>query len=427
VFWLIYVINLGIMTVMRHIPILLFCVLVFAAPSAPAASRAEDYFSASEIETGKKFSAEKLGFWTADLLVGIAFWTALLALGLAAGLEKTLLRFTGNRFWAAALLFFLSVFLLQFIVDYPLSFLRSFRHNHAYGLSNLTFAAWTFENLKMLAISLILAVPGFTALYLVMRLTPARWWLWMSAFLGIILLVMTELWPVAVNPLFNKFTPVAEGSLRNRVVALAAKAGMDVDDVYVMDASRQSKHTNAYFTGLAKNRRIVLYDNLVKDNTEAEVTSVIAHEIGHWKHNHIWKGLAFSIASIIFFFFLADKALAFWAAKGWCGVASQGALAGAPVLYLLITLATTLSLPLQNAVSRQFERTADREAILLTNDPATFISSMQKLARRNLSDVEPSPLKEWIFYSHPSAMERIREAEKLIMDPSRPQLGASEH
>ncbi|MFH1024418.1 MAG: M48 family metallopeptidase [Planctomycetota bacterium] len=377
---------------------------------APAGVRAEDYFTAEEIARGKAYSASKMKFMAAGLALELAFWGVLLFSGMAAALERKLLALSGGRVWIAAPLFILAVIVVQHVVDYPLSYLREFRNEHAWGFSNLTFGAWNAEQLKALVVFLVIAVPGLMALYAVMRISPDRWWLWMSGVFGGIMILIMWAWPIVIAPIFNTFTPLPDGELKARVLAMTEKGGVRVDKVLVVDASRQSKHTNAYFAGVGSSKRVVLFDTLVKDHTPEEVENVLAHEIGHWRKNHIWKGLVIALAGFVLFFFLADKLLGAGAARGWGGMAAKSALAGLPLIYLLATVVGFASQPFQNAVSRHFEREADREEIALTGRPEVLVSSMQRMARTNLSDVDPHPFKEWYFYSHPSVMNRIRMA-----------------
>lgn len=169
------------------------------------------------------------------------------------------------------------------------------------GFSNLTFGAWNAEQLKALVVFLVIAVPGLMALYAVMRISPDRWWLWMSGVFGGIMILIMWAWPIVIAPIFNTFTPLPDGELKARVLAMTEKGGVRVDKVLVVDASRQSKHTNAYFAGVGSSKRVVLFDTLVKDHTPEEVENVLAHEIGHWRKNHIWKGLVIALAGFVLF------------------------------------------------------------------------------------------------------------------------------
>jgi len=224
--------------------------------------------------------------------------------------------------------------------------------------------------------------------------------------------VLVNLTPLLIAPLFNTFTRIEDEGLRRRVTELAGKAGIAVKDVFEMDASIRTKKHNAYFTGLGNTKRVVLYDTLIRDSSIDEVASVLAHEIGHWQRKHIWKGIALAGVGSAVLLFLLSKLLLVGANWSAFRFDSPVDVASLPLIMLFLTLANFVGSPVQSSISRHFERQADWTALVLTDNPGTFIESEKKLALRNLADVDPPPFLEWFFYSHPSPLRRIRMAEE---------------
>jgi len=370
---------------------------------------ASDYFDAGAIARGKRYRAARLGFQGGFLALEIAFWGLLLATGAARRLAAQASRVTGERFWLTALVFFVALFVLRQVWSYPLA-LVSRAHRVDAGLSTQSAASWHLDWLLASGGSAMLGALGFALAYVVSRRLPRLWWLVVGTGAAALIVIGSYVWPVVVAPIFNRFEELADGELRTRLVEMAERYGIDVDAIVVMDASRRSPHTNAYFAGVGATRRIVLYDTLLAEHTDDEVVAVLAHEIGHWRGGHVPRGIAWGAFGTFGLLFLVDRALAFWSRRGPSGVDAKHQLAGAPVFLLVVTLGNVFTLPIQNAISRQMEREADDFELAATGDPRLLISGMQKMALRNLADVEPHPLVEWVFSSHPSTMARIRRA-----------------
>jgi STE24 endopeptidase len=399
---------------------LLFCAHSLAPASSTssgwyevsaAEAPATDFFTADEIAAGKGYHAERLAFWCGFLALELGFWTALLASGLASRFARLAERVARGRFWLSALLLFAGLFVLRELVLHPLA-MASYFHRRAHGLSNQTLGAWHLERLLWAGGEVPIAALGMTIAYVLLRRSPRRWWLWTGGVAAAFIALGMYIYPVLVSPVFNDFTTLADGPLKHRLVELAARAGagVDVEAIQIMDASRQSRHSNAYVAGLGATQRIVLFDTLLEDHNDAEVASVVAHELGHWNHAHVEKATALAATGAVVLLFLAGRFLGWWSRRGWCSVTAKWSLAGAPVFILFLTAASLASLPLQSAVSRHFERQADEEELALACDPAAMVSSLQKMARRNLSNVEPPPFVQWFLGSHPSTMDRIRRA-----------------
>jgi STE24 endopeptidase len=276
--------------------------------------------------------------------------------------------------------------------------------------------------LKSAAISLVLAVTLGSLLALLWRRYPGRWVMpaWVLGGLAVILLV--ALAPVVIDPLFNTIRPLQDAALRQRVLALADRAGLAVEQVYEADASRRTKKGNAYFTGLGATKRIVLYDNLVARSDPAAVELVLAHEMGHWKHAHIWQGIGLALVGMAVLLWCGARVLAWAAEQRAFHLFGPADVAGLPLFLLVLFVLNLVGLPIQNAVSRHFERQADWTSLELTGNPAAFIRAEVDLARSNLADLNPPRPVVWLLYTHPPVAERIRMADAFAAAPSPPPL-----
>lgn len=310
--------------------------------------------------------------------------------------------------WLAAIYITLFFFILC-LVTFPLDYFRGFVLEHRFGFSTQTFNSWLLDYAKSRFIALLITVSGLTGLYSLLIYFPGRWWWLAGTFFTLFLFLGSYLFPLIIDPLFYSFKPLEDEKMRDAIIEMAQKAEIEVGDVLVADASRRTRKANAYFSGLGKTKRIVVYDTLLTGYSREEALAVIAHEIGHWRHAHIVKGNLMVAAGAFLAFFLLH--LIFQEMRL---VRDIRGIALALIFFSLFSFAT---LPLQNTVSRAFERQADLEAVALTGKPLIYVSLKQKLARANLSDVEPHPFIKVILYTHPPVIERIemalREAEKL--------------
>lgn len=290
----------------------------------------------------------------------------------------------------------------------PLSYVRTFSMEHAWGLSTQTPIAWVADAGRSLAVGAITSLVAALAFFGLARAFPRSWWLWGWAAFSVLTILLAFLWPIVIAPLFNKFTPLGAGTLRDRVVHLADEAGVQLEEVLVADASKRTTAENAYVAGIGSSKQMVLYDTLVAAGNEAETAYVAAHELGHEVHDHIWKSIALTSVSLLagfgFLRWLAGRSEV-WSWAGATGITDPRAL---PVLALIVLVGGLLFLPVQNAISRRFEREADRVAISLTGDPDTAVKVYRRLAFSNLADLRPPRVAAWGLFSHPPIPERIR-------------------
>ncbi|MFD9126402.1 M48 family metalloprotease [Kitasatospora sp. NPDC059571] len=279
-----------------------------------------------------------------------------------------------------------------------------------YGLVTQGWAGWAVDALRGLALTLALALPTALALYALTRRSPTGWWPPAAGLAALLVLALSFLHPLVIEPVFNRFTPMAEGPLRTALLELAEQDAVTVREVLVADASRRTTALNAYVSGLGSTRRIVAYDTLLATAEPREVELVVAHELGHVKHRDVATGTALGAlgaAAAVAVLGLLTAWQPLLAAAGADSAADPRSL---PLFAALTALIGTLSGPLQAAASRRIEARADRHALELTGDPDHFIAMQRRLAVANVSDVDPPRLLELLLATHPSATRRIAAA-----------------
>ena len=319
----------------------------------------------------------------------------------------------GASIWAmAGLLFVVGVALS--ILGLPFAWYAQFKLEGRFGFNTSTMRTWVFDRVKGFLLALLL---GYPLLALVLKLIDwagAVWWLWAAAVVIAFQLLLLLVAPAIIMPLFNKFTPLPQGTLRERLFALAQRTDFPTRSIELMDGSKRSRHSNAFFTGFGRFRKIVLFDTLVAQLTEPELESVLAHEIGHYKKRHVLKLLGVSIAGVVAGF----AAIAWLARQQWFyrafGFEHQAGFAAAnvvPALLLFGLLAGTIIFwlsPFINSWSRRFEYEADAFARATVGEAQSMVHALRKLSEKNLSNLTPHPLYSGFYYSHPTLLERER-------------------
>ena len=301
------------------------------------------------------------------------------------------------------------------LTNLPFEYYDQFQLEQRFGFNTMTPRLWWLDRLKGLALGLVL---GWPLLWLVLKLvewTGPAWWLWAWGALLAFQLLMSVLAPVLILPLFNKFTSLSEGSLRARLLALAQRAQFQAKSIQVMDGSKRSRHSNAFFTGFGRFRKIVLFDTLVEQLAETELEAVLAHEIGHFKKRHIPKTLVLSAAASLAGFFAVSMLARqpwFYRAFGF----EPGNVVPALLLFGLLSGAATFWLsPLAHWWSRRHEYEADAFAANIMGEPQSLIGALRKLNEKNLSNLTPHPLYSGFYYSHPTLMERERALSAIAL------------
>jgi STE24 endopeptidase len=317
-----------------------------------------------------------------------------------------------DRLWTLRLgVFFLILTALHVLVSLPLSFYSGYRLEHRFHLSTLRLRGWLWRyvkrNLLAAALGLVLAI----GLYWLIWTTGPWWWLAAAAAFFLVSVVLGQLAPVLILPLFYKIERLEAPELTGRIARLAEGTGLGIEGVYRMALSEETRKANAMLAGLGRTRRVLLGDTLLEGFTPEEIEVIFAHEIGHHVLRHIRKmivaGIFFSAAG----FWFCDRLLAAWAGGGGADY-GQMPISTLPLVLLALTLFATLLEPLSNAISRRFERQADGYALGRTGRPAAYISAFRKLAQLNKDDPCPPRLRVLLFYSHPPIAERLAMAER---------------
>jgi STE24 endopeptidase len=329
------------------------------------------------------------------------------------------IRGLGQSAWAMAVFLF-AMGLAMSLPGLPFDWFSQFRLEEKFGFNTTTPKIWWMDRLKSLLLALLLGYPLLALVLKIVQWAGAWWWLWAWAALLGFQFLMLVLAPVLILPLFNKFTPLPDGSLRERLLELAKRTRFRAQSIQLMDGSKRSRHSNAFFTGFGRFRKIVLFDTLVQQLAEPELEAVLAHEIGHYKKKHIPKMLAFSalssLAGLYVISFLA-KQERFYRAFGFQPSASSLQPAAiAPALLLFGLLAGTVTFwlsPLIHWWSRRYEYQADAFAARVMSEAQPLVGALRKLNEKNLSNLTPHPLYSGFYYSHPTLLERERAlAEK---------------
>jgi STE24 endopeptidase len=305
------------------------------------------------------------------------------------------------------LVFFALLSLLANLSRIPFGLYDTFVIEERYGFNRMTLRMWISDLLKSVMIQFFL---GGLLLWLLLTLVihgGGAWWVWAWMLVGGFELMMLWLYPVAIAPLFNKFEPIQDLGLVERIRNLMKKVGLRVKAVLRMDAGKRSKHTNAYFTGIGKTKRIVLFDTLLESHPEEEIISVLAHEVGHWKKRHVLKQIILLEVLSFAVFFTVSKLLKWQLLYQTFGFEAPTVYVGIFLIGALLSPLGYFAQPLESAISRRFEREADDFVLKLMKTGEPMRNALKRLASDNLANLIPHPLYAWFYYSHPPLVERI--------------------
>lgn len=353
------------------------------------------------------YTLAKSRFHGIELTWSLAVLLAALFSGVLPWLHRFATATLGTSPWAQAAFLFAAGAAIS-LAGLPLDWWFQFRLEERFGFNTSTQKLWWLDRAKGLALAAALGYPLLALVLGIFHWAGAWWWVWAWGALMTFQLLMAVLAPVMILPLFNTFTPLPEGSLKQRLMALAAKTDFKARSIQVMDGSKRSRHSNAFFTGFGAFRRIVLFDTLIQQLSEAELESVLAHEVGHYKRKHIPKGLALAAAGFLAAFYMINLLAAqpwFYAAFGF----GTGNLAPALLLFGLLSGAVSFWIsPLTNWWSRKNEYEADAYAVAMVGGAAPLTAALRKLNEKNLSNLTPHPVYSGFYYSHPTLLERER-------------------
>jgi len=357
----------------------------------------------------RRYNRIKRWLGIGDFALGLILLIVLLATGWTGTLRDLAYRGAAQNYSLAVFLYVLMLMLISKVIGLPLDY-YGFRLEHRFHLSNLRLRAWLWDELKGLLVGLVMAAIVVELIYLLLRQVPQNWWIiaW-AVFLGLMVL-LAQLAPVVLFPIFYKFEPLENEELKRRLIVLSERAGTRVRGVYRWHLSKKSKKANAALTGLGATRRIILADTLLENYSDDEIEAVLAHELGHHVHRHILKSILVQAGITFAGFWLANEVLRYAVERRHL-FETMSDFANLPLLVLVSTILSFMLMPALNAYSRFNERQADRYCFESVASVQPFISSMNKLAEQNLAERTPSRWVEWFFHSHPAIAKRVAAAE----------------
>lgn len=363
-----------------------------------------------ELAKMDRYTLDRTRFGLVESVVSRAVLLCLLLSGLLPWLAASL---AGIGFVRAGLVFFAVPALIFFLFDLPFDYLRSFLVEARYGFNTRTRRLWVLDTVKSLLVGVLLGGFLLGLFLLVVDKAGPFWWVFAWAVLLAFQLLMLVLYPTVIAPLFNTFTPVEDAELAEGIQSMAAEQGVGVREIMQMDAGKRSRHTNAYFTGLGRVKRIVLYDTLLQAHDRDEILAVLGHEMGHLKMGHVWKQVFLFGATSLVLLFAASR-LIHWRplydAFGFDGTPLYVGLFLAGVIWEPLGFFLT---PLGTGLSRRFERRADRFVLERIGLGKALARALGRMARDNLSNLHPHPLYVRFHYSHPPLAERIRALQSV--------------
>jgi STE24 endopeptidase len=356
-----------------------------------------------------------------DFVLGLAFLLALLLTGWNGVLRDWAYRAAFQNYTLSVFFYVFLLMLAGKLLGIGLDY-YGLRLERRFQLSNQKTRSWLWDEVKGFLVGLVLASVVAELLYFTIRQSPQHWWLIAWGMFMALFIVMAQLAPLILFPIFYKFEPLENEDLKERLVRLSERAGTKVRGIYKWNLSEKSKKANAALTGLGATRRIILADTLLDHYSAEEIEAVLAHELGHHVHKHILKSI-FVQAGVTLFGFWAANYVLHLSIEQWGMFDTLSDFSNLPLLVLVATVLSIVLMPAMNAYSRFNERQADRYAFESIRSVQPFISSMNKLAAQNLAERTPSRWVEWLFHSHPAISRRVAAAEAW----RRPRLAADSH
>lgn len=371
----------------------------------------KDQITMENYEKSIAYTLKKEHFSIFRLIISSAVTLTMLFSGILGYIESCLLIYISST-TLMGLAYIGVISLILGLLDFPLSLYSTFVIEEEFGFNKMDFKSYISDQIKQFVLSVIIGVIILVALFFFMDKTGDGWWVWASIFFISFQLLLFIIYPNFIAPIFNKFTPLEDGELKDRLELMASKAAFKLTAIYIMDGSKRSGHSNAYFTGIGSSKRIVLYDTLVEKLTTAELSAVLAHEIGHWKKGHIRKRLLLTMITVPVAFLILSLLLKYNPLFELFSL-KIGTYYGLLILIMMISGPFTFFLsPISNHMSRKHEFEADDFAIDQEEDNQTLITALLKLSKDNLSNLTPDKLYSAYYYSHPPLIERIKNLKK---------------
>lgn len=380
------------------------------AEPSPSESRE---MTPEELAEAKRYGRLGLRAMLLDMFVDFVY-LAVAAVFLARPIDQWLQHFAWlENVWSLRLLTLAAIiFALHFAISLPLSYYSSYWLEHRFKLSKLSLAGWLWRYTKQATLTVGFSLTLFLGLYWIIWTTGAYWWLVAAGAFFLVSVLLGQLLPVLILPLFYRIERIDNPELTERLARLAEGTGLSIEGVYRLDLSEETVKGNAMLAGLGRTRRVLIGDTLLNDYSVEEIEVIFAHEIGHHRFGHIHKLIAVGFLYSAAGFWLCDWLLWAWVGH-WEGVVNYAAMPvyTLPMLLLILRVFSLVVEPLQNAIARRFERQCDRYALERTGLKAAYLSAFRKLARLNKSDPDPPWLEVFLFHSHPPIRERLRLAE----------------
>lgn len=361
-------------------------------------------------ETASAYHRVKNRGFYASLALDILFLSGLFFFGISLRLQDFVAGLSSSA-WVINGLYIGVVAGAMYLVHFPLNFFLTFTWEHRFQLSNQGVKDWLVDDLKKAFLSFAVLLVLVEVIYALLRRFPGGWWIGAGLFWLFLSLFLARIMPQIIIPLFYKYFPLDNQQLKDRLVALFRKSGVPVQDVYGIDFSRKTKKANAFICGLGRQRRVVLSDTLLHNFSIPQIETVVAHELGHYRHRDILKLLAAHTAVIFLAFFLVDKFLRHFLTQA--GELTISDIAAFPMLALSMVILGVVTTPLLNAFSRFLETKADAFCLEATRNAEEFIAVMEKLGEMNLAERHPGRMTVWMFYDHPPLAQRIAWARSF--------------
>lgn len=352
------------------------------------------------------YTAERARFGLLRSVVS-SLVTALFVFGGGLGWYDAQVASWSSSFVGSGVLFVLGLQVVSALLEVPFQLYGDFRIEQRHGFNRQTPGLWWGDWLKSTSLSLVLTAALTAGALVLVQATPNTWWLWVSALVSGVSLLLTFLSPYVIEPLFHKMEPLEVAGLSDGIRAMTEKAGVHIGRVLKVDASRRSSHSNAYFTGLGRVKRVVLFDTLLAQMSHSQILAVLAHELGHWKKHHVLFRMLTMQVLLVAGAYLAFRLAPGQLLPGLVGLPSASFAARIVILMLVASMALFPLTPLFAAWSRHDEREADRFAVDLHGHAQDLADALAKLGTENLSNLHPHPLYAAFYYSHPPLVERI--------------------
>jgi STE24 endopeptidase len=370
----------------------------------------DDVVDGKKLSEMERYTMDNTRFGICESLFSKTIFLIIILSGLLPWFQKSI---EGYHYIISGLLFFAFPGLIGLLAGIPFDYYHTFRIEESFGFNTNTIKTWFVDHIKSILISAVFFSILISCLLMMIRHAGTLWWLWAWIFFISFQILMVVIYPTLIAPLFNKFEPVRDVELDNAIRELAEKEGLHIKDIFQMDAGKRSKHTNAYFTGIGKTKRIVLYDTLLEAHSRNEILAVLAHEIGHLKLGHIKKQILLVTVASFILFFIISKALGWELLYKSFGFTSMPQYVGIFLLALLLEPVGFFLMPISMALSRRNERQADNYVHKLFKDLGPLIKALKKMASDNLSNLRPHPLYVIFHYSHPPITERVNRLKQM--------------